>query len=114
MAENSLSTPTTGTTQNLEALSNNFITKFFFERFSISFLFALQVSQRFGKLRFLLLKKAISLSVKVKCLPHEIQIKFLKFYHFCPPAKIKVDISWTFWLGGQHFKNQKSRIIGTF
>lgn len=40
--------------------------------------------------------------------------KFPENHLFCPPAQIRVDTRWTKWHGGQHFKNQKSRIIGTF
>ena len=40
--------------------------------------------------------------------------KFPENYLFCPPALARVDSRWTKVVGGQHFKNQKSRIIGTF
>ena len=40
--------------------------------------------------------------------------KFPENYLFCPPAPARVVTRWTKWHGRQHFKNQKSRIIGTF
>ena len=40
--------------------------------------------------------------------------KFPENYLFCPPALARVDTRWTKWHGGQHFKNQKCRIIGHF
>ena len=40
--------------------------------------------------------------------------KISQTHHFCPPALARVDTRWTKVVGGQHFKKQKARIIGTF